>query len=83
METYQDAEPGYKKVDDLHMQNWVFNYNPYTQQWAAIPRSEYRSYWSDFNMKGVYKSRNINTLIEVLLKTKGNPEEMTKLIKKA
>ena len=82
METYQDIEPGYKKFDNEHLQNWVFNFNPYTQTWAAIPRSEYRNYWSDFNMKGVYKSKNINTLIEVIVQSKGNQEEILKMIKK-
>lgn len=82
MEAYQDLEPGYNTPKDVHLQDWVFNYNPYTKQWAAVPRASYQNYWSNYNTEGVYKSKNINTLIEVLIKSKGDPKEIEKLIKK-
>jgi hypothetical protein len=51
--------------------NWVFHYNPYTKEWAAIPRESYNKYWSDYNTEGVIRSSQFTTLFEIIQKTEG------------
>lgn len=71
LETYQDVEPGYKHEDDF-MNDWVFHFNPYADQWAAIPRETYNEYWNNFKHHAVLRSKHLNTLISLLYKSKGN-----------
>lgn len=47
---------------------YVFHYNPYEKLWNAIPRDVYNSYFSDRFTDGILKSKDINTLIEILSK---------------
>lgn len=72
-ETYQDVEPGYKHEDDF-MNDWVFHYNPYANQWAAIPTEYYKEYWNDFKHPKILRSKHMNTLISLLYKSKGNKD---------
>lgn len=51
--------------------NWVFHCNPYTKEWAAIPRELYNKYWSDYNTEGVIRSSKFTTLFEIIQKTEG------------
>lgn len=46
--------------------DYVFHFNPYTKLWNAVPRDAYSAYWSDREVKGVLKSKNINTLLELV-----------------
>lgn len=62
-----------------HLQNWVFHYNTYTSQWAAIPRELYNEYWSDLKLVGVLKSSKIETLISLINKVKGDAEKAKEL----
>jgi hypothetical protein len=71
LETYQDVEPGYKHEDDF-MNDWVFHFNPYADQWAAIPRDKYTDYWNDFKHHAILRSKHLNTLISLLYKSKGD-----------
>jgi hypothetical protein len=54
-----------------HLHNWVFNFNPYTKQWAAIPREIYNEYWNNFDVEGIIKSSSFTTLLEIVNKTEG------------
>ena len=51
--------------------DWVFHFNPFTKQWAAIPRNLYNQYWDNYELEGVIKSKSIKTLIEILERTEG------------
>lgn len=51
--------------------NWVFHFNPYTKQWAAIPRDLYNDYWSNYELEGVIRSSKFKTLLEIIQKTEG------------
>lgn len=51
--------------------NWVFHFNPYTKQWAAIPRDLYNDYWSNYELEGIIRSSKFSTLLEILQKTEG------------
>jgi hypothetical protein len=78
-ETYQDVEPGYDP-SDLFMYDWMFHFNPYTKQWAAIPKDLKYEYWEDYHHPQIIRSKSINTLIELLHKTKGDVEKLEKLV---
>lgn len=54
------------------MQDWIFHLNPYTGLWNAIPRHSYNAYWSNYDLKGVLRSKDINTLLYLLHRGKGN-----------
>ena len=71
LETYQDIEPGYKHEQD-YLNDWVFHFNPYANQWAAIPRDKYKEYWNNFKHHAVLRSKHLNTLIDLLHKSKGD-----------
>jgi len=70
-ETYQDQEPYYKPADLAYLEDWVFHYNSTNEQWAAIPRETYNEYWNDYKHAGVLRSKHLNTLLDLLHKTKG------------
>lgn len=54
-----------------YLYDWVFHYNPYTKNWAAIPRDLYTQYWDNYNLEGVIRSSSHKTLLEILQKTEG------------
>ena len=64
---------------NIYLHDWVFHYNTFSGAWAAIPRELYQAYWSDYNLKGVLRSTEINTLLTIIYRTKGDPEAMEKL----
>jgi len=55
--------------------NWVFHFNPYTNQWSAIPRELYNDYWSNYELEGVIRSSKFSTLLEIVQKTEGEDIE--------
>jgi hypothetical protein len=48
--------------------DYIFHYNHFTELWSAIPRELYNRYWDNDDIKGTLKSKNINTLIEIITK---------------
>lgn len=59
-------------TDLSYLNDWVFHFNSHTEQWAAIPRETYIEYWNNYKHSGVLRSKEINTLLELLHKAKGN-----------
>lgn len=62
--------------NDLTLYDWIFHYNVYIGVWCAIPRNLYNDYWNNSDIEGVIKSDSIETLQEILYKTKGDPEKL-------
>ena len=54
------------------MHDWVFHFNPYTELWNAIPRNLYNAYWSNYNIKGILRSKEIKTLEYLIHRGKGD-----------
>jgi hypothetical protein len=77
-EVYQDEEPFYVPIDLSYLEDWVFHFNSFTEQWAAIPRGLYNEYWNDYKNPNILRSKSLDTLLELLHKSKGD----TKLIEK-
>ncbi len=63
-----------------YLHDWVFHYNMFSGLWAAIPRELYQAYWSDFELKGVLRSKDKETLLSILHRTKGDPDAIEQLI---
>jgi len=55
--------------------NWIFHFNPYTKQWAAIPRELYNDYWSNYELEGIIRSSKFSTLLDIIQKTEGEDIE--------
>lgn len=77
-ETYQDLEKIYDN-SLAYLEDWVFHFNSFTNQWAAIPRDSYTEYWSDYKHPSVLRSKHLNTLLDLLHKTKGDVEVIDQL----
>lgn len=58
--------------DLTYLNDWVFHFNSFTEQWAAVPRGTYNEYWNDYTNASVLRSKNLNTLLELLHKSKGD-----------
>ena len=80
METYQDYED-FIKQDLSYLYDWVFHYNHYNETWSAIPRDMYNKYWDNYDLPGVIKSSKIETLLELLHKSKGDVDLLNEIVK--
>jgi hypothetical protein len=78
-ETYMDEEPYYKPQDLSYLEEWVFHFNSFTEEWAAVPRGTYKEYWNQYDHQDVLRSRNLNSLLDLLHKSKGDREVIEKL----
>ena len=65
-------------VKDLYLYGWMFNFNPYTQEWAAFKKEDYSEYWNNNSSKNIIKSNSFKTLLEILHKTKGDISNIDK-----
>lgn len=61
--------------------NWVFNQCSVSGIWKGVHRDNYADMFNDFNSPNVIKSKQINTLIELIDKTDGDIFKMNKLAK--
>jgi hypothetical protein len=60
-------------MQDLnYLHDWIFHFNAHTEQWNAVPRETYTEYWNDYSNPTVLRSKNLNTLLELLHKSKGD-----------
>jgi hypothetical protein len=68
----------YNNMGQLH--GWVFTFNIYTKNWVAATRDQYLDLFSKPETEFL-RSKNINTLQELIIKTGGDEEKIKKLIK--
>ena len=61
--------------------DWVFRFNPYTKNWYAATRENYRKLQNDISNKEVISSSKIETLIDLISRTDGDISKMNKLAK--
>lgn len=62
-------------MNKYHLYDWVFHFNPYTNQWAAIPKNSYNDYWNEHESECIIRSTSFNTILEILYKTEGEDIE--------
>lgn len=65
-------------MEELH--NWLFTYNSYTQLWRTTKRENYLDLFSKPETEFL-RSKDINTLMELIIKTGGDEVEIKKLLK--
>jgi len=68
-------------IQNAYLHDYVFHYNVFTCVWNAIPRELYMQYWSNYEVEGVLRSKELETLIALLNKYKGNVEEINRKTK--
>ena len=51
-----------------NLYDYIFHYNHYTELWNAIPRDLYTKYWDNDDLNEVLKSKNVDTLVEMITK---------------
>jgi len=66
------------ELSNLH--NWVFNYNAYKMEWAAVERDHYPLLFSNRTSPLVLRSSRFETLVEIVTKTNGDRKKINKLI---
>lgn len=64
------------KNEELY--GWVFTYNTYTKNWHVTDRDNYHKLFSDTFHGNVLRSKDINTLIEIIIKNKGDINKILK-----
>jgi hypothetical protein len=77
-DVYTDLETNTPK-DDGSLYGFVFHFNHYSGLWSAIPRDQYNQYWSDSKTDGVLRSKNMETLVEIIQKTRGDKSLLEQL----
>jgi hypothetical protein len=63
-----------------YLTDWLFHYNAENKEWAAIPRGTYSEYWNNYSNSEILRSKELNTLLEILHKTKGDKALIEKLV---
>ena len=66
---------------NTNLQDWVFNFNPYTSLWNGVKRDNYKDLFNNNESKNVLRSKDINTLTALIEKTNGDAAEIQKLLK--
>jgi predicted component of type VI protein secretion system len=51
-----------------NLQQWVFVYNPYQEQWQAAMRKDMNELWNNSQSKKVLRSKKIQTLENLIIK---------------
>lgn len=83
-EVYTDLEPIYTEHPvgpGGALYDFVFHFNPYTGLWSAIHRDDYLQYWSDGSHTRVIRSKSVDTLQEIIIKTGGEISKIEKLLR--
>jgi hypothetical protein len=63
-----------------NLYGWLFTYNPFTNKWYAANRDNYSALFSDLENKNVLSSSSFETLREIIVRTNGNKNEISKLL---
>ena len=62
-----------------NLYGWLFTYNPHTENWRTCKREDYLKFFSSPETEFI-RSKNLNTLIEIIIKTQGDEDKIKKLI---
>lgn len=61
---------------------WVFTYNPMEDRWKATNRDNYFKLWNEAHHEAILESRNIDSLIEIIIKGEGDLKTILKIKEK-
>ena len=62
--------------------DWVFRFNTMDSCWYATKRDNFNDFYSNIKSDKLLKSKNINTLVEIINKTDGDIKKINKLLNK-
>jgi len=62
-----------------NLENWVFVYSTYTEEWLSTTRDNVKELWNNSNSKNIIRSSSISTL-EKLIMRYGTIEKIRKAI---
>ncbi len=62
------------------LEGWVFTWNSFTETWQAVRREDYNLLFNDYSNNKVLRSKSIETLQELIIKTEGKEEKLNKLV---
>ncbi len=65
-------------MEQLH--GWLFTFNSYSKNWVCCKREQYLDLFSKPETEFL-RSKDINTLIELIIKTGGDEVKIKKLLK--
>jgi hypothetical protein len=68
-------------MDKNVLHDWVFHYNTYTEKWNATKRDSYVDLFSKSNSKNIISSSEVSTLVELIIKGKGDIAKINELVK--
>lgn len=61
--------------------NWFFHFNVYNNTWAAIPRDLVGQYLNKSKIAGILFSKELDTLVDLILRTGGDEQSIEELLK--
>lgn len=61
-----------------YIYDWVFHYDIYNKVWRGVKRDNYNELFN--GGKNILKSKNFDTLLEIINKTNGDNVKLKKLI---
>jgi hypothetical protein len=64
-------------MEDLY--GWLFHYNPYMKHWAVFKKEDMGNYFNG-KLKDVLISSKVDTLIEIVINTQGDPDKVKALL---
>ena len=64
------VQVGLKKYNNMKeaLQQWVFVYNPYQEEWQAAMRKDINELWNNSQSKKVLRSKKIKVLEDLIVK---------------
>ena len=74
-------ENEFNKYNMRRVAGWMFMYNEFTGNWQAAKREDSSLLYNDIKSSKVLKSKNLDTLIDIIRRTGGNSKEIKSLLK--
>lgn len=69
-------------MNKQNLYDWVFHYNHFTDLWGAARRDDKDLLFSSIKSDKILRSKNIQTLIELICITNGDKQKINNLCKK-
>ena len=65
---------------EQNLYGWLFTYNPHTKLWSAFKSEDKEAYFNNTECPSKITSKTIDTLLYMIIKTDGKPEEFDSLV---
>lgn len=65
------------KNEELY--GWIFSYNPFKNTWRSVNRDNYYKLWNESASEAILESPDINSIIDIIIKGKGDLRTILKI----